>query len=74
MPTDAEKLSKKCSSVFAMQAKGLEKRINHIGIKTVTMGVSGGLDSTRALLVCVKAFDNLGLDRKGIISVTSVSK
>lgn len=70
VPEDPEKLSKKCSSVFIMQSKGLEKRIRHIGIKTVTIGVSGGLDSTLALLVCAKAFDNLGLDRKGIISVS----
>ncbi|MBQ2932880.1 MAG: NAD(+) synthase [Clostridia bacterium] len=70
VPKDTEKLSKKCSSVFTMQAKGLEKRIKHIGIKTVTIGVSGGLDSTLAVLVAAKAFDNLGLDRKGIISVS----
>ncbi len=70
VPTDTEKLSKKCGQVFAMQAKGLEKRMKHIGINTVTIGVSGGLDSTLALLVATKAFDNLGLDRKRIISVS----
>ena len=70
VPTSPEKLSKKCDSVFTMQAKGLEKRIKHIGINTVTIGVSGGLDSTLAVLVAAKTFDNLGLDRKGIISVS----
>ena len=55
---------------FKMQCKGLEKRLRHIGAKTVTIGVSGGLDSTLALLVAVQTFDNLGLDRKGIISVS----
>ncbi len=55
---------------FKMQCKGLEKRLKHIGAKTVTIGVSGGLDSTLALLVAVNTFDNLGLDRNGIISVS----
>ncbi len=55
---------------FKMQCKGLEKRLKHINAKTVTIGVSGGLDSTLALLVATKTFDELGLDRKGIISVS----
>ncbi len=55
---------------FKMQCKGLEKRLAHIGAKTVTIGVSGGLDSTLALLVASKTFDDLKLDRKGIISVS----
>ncbi len=55
---------------FKMQCKGLEKRLTAIGARSVTIGVSGGLDSTLALLVAAKTFDNLGLDRKGIISVS----
>ncbi len=55
---------------FMMQCKGLEKRLEIIGTKTITIGVSGGLDSTMALLVAAKTFDNLNLDRKGIISVS----
>ncbi len=70
VPTNPQKLDEHCKRVFTMQAKGLEKRIKHIGLNSVTIGVSGGLDSTLALLVCAKAFDNLGLDRKGIISVS----
>ena len=49
---------------------GLKKRLEHIGCKTAVIGISGGLDSTLALLVTAKAFDYLGLDRKGIVAVT----
>ena len=49
---------------------GLAKRLTHIHSQKVVLGVSGGLDSTLALLVCVKTFDKLGYDRKGIIGVT----
>ncbi len=66
VPSFAERLDRS----FKMQCKGLEKRLRHINAKTVTIGVSGGLDSTLALLVAAKTFDNLGLDRKGIISVS----
>jgi len=53
-----------------IQAMGLRKRLEHIGGKCAVIGVSGGLDSTLALLVIARAFDLLGLDRKGIIAVT----
>ncbi len=66
LPKSAERLDRS----FKMQCKGLEKRLKHIGTRTVTIGVSGGLDSTLALLVATKTFDNLGFDRKGIISVS----
>lgn len=62
--------AKRCEEIFAIQYHGLKKRIEHIGLKTVTIGVSGGLDSTLALLVTARAFDSLGLDRKGIVAVT----
>ncbi len=66
VPKSAERLDHS----FKMQCKGLEKRLRHIGAKSVVIGVSGGLDSTLALLVAAKCFDDLGLDRKGIISVS----
>lgn len=59
-----------CEEIFNIQVMGLAKRIVHTRCKTVVIGVSGGLDSTLALLVCVKTFDKLGMDRKGIVGVT----
>lgn len=70
VPSDGKRLESRCESIFAMQCAGLRKRLKHIGLKTVTVGVSGGLDSTLALLVTAKTFDSIGLDRKGIIAVT----
>ena len=58
------------SEVFDIQSHGLAKRLLHTGIKTVTIGISGGLDSTLALLVAVKTFDLLGLPRENIIGIT----
>jgi len=59
-----------CEEIVSIQTAGLAKRITHIGCKRVVLGISGGLDSTLALLVCVRTFDKLGLSRKGIIGVT----
>ena len=56
--------------IFEIQARGLAERYRHIGCKSAVIGISGGLDSTLALLVTVRAFDILGLDRKGIYAVT----
>ncbi len=70
VPEDSAKRTQRAERSFAMQCAGLRKRVKHIGIKTVTIGVSGGLDSTLALLVAAKTFDDLGLDRKGIIAVS----
>ena len=58
------------SEIFAIQSTGLAKRLQHTGSKRIVIGVSGGLDSTLALLVAVHAFDVLGLDRSGIVAVT----
>jgi NAD+ synthase (glutamine-hydrolysing) len=58
------------SEVFNIQTHGLAKRLQHTGIKTVTIGVSGGLDSTLALLVTIRTFDLLGLPRENIIGIT----
>ena len=64
------RLDERCEEIFSIQTSGLAKRIVHTHSKTVVIGISGGLDSTLALLVCVKTFDKLGMDRKGIIGVT----
>jgi NAD+ synthase (glutamine-hydrolysing) len=66
---DAER-AERCREVFAIQVTGLAKRLKHINSKAVTIGLSGGLDSTLAMLVIVKAFDLLKLDRKGIYAIT----
>ena len=58
------------SDILNIQALGLVKRLKHINGKSVVIGISGGLDSTLALLVCILAFDKLNLDRKGIIGIT----
>lgn len=60
----------RCDEILNIQAMGLKKRLQHTGCKDVVIGISGGLDSTLALLVTVKAFDMLGLGRKGIHAVT----
>ena len=63
-------MEQSCAEIFSIQVAGLAKRLVHTGCKTVVLGISGGLDSTLALLVCVKTFDKLGRDRKGIVGVT----
>ena len=65
-----DELDNRCEEVFAIQVMGLAKRLAHINCNKVVVGISGGLDSTLALLVCVKTFDKLGLSRKGIIGIT----
>lgn len=67
---DEEELNKSCSEILTLQSVGLETRISHVGCEKVVLGLSGGLDSTLAMLVCVRAFDNLKISRKGIIGVT----
>ncbi len=59
-----------CDEILTLQASGLATRLIHLDCKTVVIGLSGGLDSTLALIACVRTFDNLGLDKKGIIAVT----
>jgi NAD+ synthase (glutamine-hydrolysing) len=70
VPADPAQRAKHCQEIFNIQSTGLAKRLKHTGIQQVTLGISGGLDSTLALLVTVRAFDILGLDRKGIVGVT----
>jgi len=59
-----------CRDIFSIQTAGLIKRLKHTGSTKVVIGISGGLDSTLALLVSVRAFDRIGLDRKGIQGIT----
>ncbi|HEX6817691.1 MAG TPA: NAD(+) synthase, partial [Ktedonobacterales bacterium] len=59
-----------CEEIFAIQSTGLAKRLQHIGVRSITLGLSGGLDSTLALLVTIRAFDTLGLPHEGIVAVS----
>ena len=63
-------MQQSCEEILNIQVAGLAKRLMHTNSQRVILGISGGLDSTLALLVCVKTFDKLGYDRKGIIGVT----
>lgn len=63
-------LNSRCEEIFSIQIAGLTQRLLHTGAKTAVIGISGGLDSTLALLVCVKTFDKLGLSRKDILGIT----
>ena len=63
-------LDERCEEIFSIQVSGLAQRLTHTHAKSAVVGISGGLDSTLALLVCVQTFDKLGLSRKGIIGVT----
>ena len=66
----SEDMARSCEEIFNIQVMGLAKRMVHTNSKRVIVGISGGLDSTLALLVCVKTFDKLGYPRKGIVGVT----
>ena len=63
-------LDARCEEIFNIQVEGLVKRMQHVNCQTVVLGVSGGLDSTLALLVCVKACDRLKRSRKSIVGIT----
>ena len=70
VPSNADQLSDRCEEILNIQALGLKKRLAHTHAKSAVVGISGGLDSTLALLVTARAFDMLGLSRKGIVAVT----
>ena len=70
VPRDDQERAKRCEEILTIQAMGLKKRLAHTHAKSAVVGISGGLDSTLALLVTAKAFDALGLDRSGITAVT----
>ena len=65
-----DKMEENCEEIFNIQIAGLATRLHHTGLKTMVLGISGGLDSTLALLVCAKTCDKLGIDRSNIIGVT----
>lgn len=69
-PNNTTIMNKRCEEIFSIQIAGLAKRITHTKTKSIIIGISGGLDSTLALLVCVKTYDYLELNRKNIIGVT----
>lgn len=70
VPSDMAEREERCSEIFAIQTAGLAKRLVHTASKRAVIGVSGGLDSTLALLVTARTFDMLGISRKNIITVT----
>lgn len=70
VPSDCGMRNERCGEILDIQSMGLKKRLVHTGAKRVCVGISGGLDSTLALLVCARAFDAAGLDRGGIMAVT----
>lgn len=70
IPENKEKCAKVCEEILMIQAQGLKKRLEHAHAQTAVVGISGGLDSTLALIVTAKAFDLLGKDKKNMIAVT----
>ncbi len=70
VPSDKVSRKNRCEEIFEVQAQGLKKRLMHTGCKSAVIGISGGLDSTLALLVTARAYDLLGMDRSQILAVT----
>ena len=70
VPSVKEERDERCEEILTIQAMGLKKRLAHTNARTAVVGISGGLDSTLALLVTARAFDMLGRDKKDIIAVT----
>jgi NAD+ synthase (glutamine-hydrolysing) len=70
VPSVENERAHRCQEIFSLQTTGLAKRLLHTGGTKAVLGISGGLDSTLALLVTTKAFDKLGLDHRGIVAVT----
>lgn len=70
VPQDETQRNERCEEIFRIQSHGLAQRLTHTGCKCAVVGISGGLDSTLALLVTGRTFDLLGLDRKGIVGIT----
>ena len=70
VPDQAKEREARCDEILSIQSHGLKKRYEHTGCQSAVLGISGGLDSTLALLVTVRAFDLLGMERNKITSVT----
>ena len=70
VPADPASVDQRCKEIFSIQSSGLAKRLEHTHSKKAVLGISGGLDSTLALLVCVETFKLIGKDSKDIVAVT----
>lgn len=70
VPGDKRTRDERCDEILSIQAMGLKKRLRHTHCKSAVIGISGGLDSTLALLVTAKAFDLAGIPRSGIVAIT----
>jgi NAD+ synthase (glutamine-hydrolysing) len=70
VPSDVARLEQDCYEAYNIQVSGLAQRLRATGIQRVVIGISGGLDSTQALIVCAQSFDLLGLERSGILAYT----
>src|SRR6185503_18543123 len=70
VPSDPQTLDARCEEVYRIQVQGLATRMRATGVQKLVIGVSGGLDSTQALLVCARAMDELGLPRRNILAYT----
>ncbi|MGN0214533.1 MAG: NAD(+) synthase [Muribaculaceae bacterium] len=70
VPSDDDKLNRRCEEIFNIQTEGLMRRLQHTHVKCLVIGVSGGLDSTLALLIAERAFHRLGYDKSNIIGIT----
>src|ERR1019366_1948383 len=70
VPSDPATRDERCAEVFDIQVQGLATRLRSTGLERAVIGISGGIDSTHALLVCARAMDRLGLPRKNILPVT----
>src|SRR5713226_1707466 len=70
VPSDPAQRGERCSEVYEIQVQGLVSRLRATGISRVVIGISGGIDSTQALLVCVQAMDRLGYPRKNVLAYT----
>ena len=70
VPNDVEKRTQRCLEVITLQYQGLAKRLRHINCQSAVVGLSGGLDSTLALLITCRAFDSVGISRKKITAIT----
>ncbi len=69
VPENPAERAENCREIFSIQSTGLARRLRHLNMQKVVLGLSGGLDSTLALLVCLRAFEQCGLDRSGIVAV-----
>ncbi|MBE3602046.1 NAD(+) synthase [bacterium] len=70
VPSDPARRGERCAEVYEIQVQGLATRLKASGIERLVIGISGGIDSTHALLVCAQALDRLGLPRRNLLAYT----